>query len=80
MKSAVFSDVVQERMTAAGELVAPSTDEFITYTTGYYKTLAEITLMKSEMRDRGIKDFRVIAYHNGEEIPLSQVKSIPFAN
>ena len=49
---------------------------FIRYTAGYFKGFDKASVARNEIKDLGYRDAFVVAYFNGERIPLSQAKSM----
>lgn len=49
---------------------------FIRYTAGYFKGFDQARVARNEIRDLGYQDAFVVAYFNGERIPLSKAESM----
>ncbi len=49
-------------------------------TTDHFKTLADATSGYYEYRNRGFEDIRIVPFHKGQAILLSDVQNIPFVD
>lgn len=48
--------------------------------TGYFTTLADVKSEKRFYQKRGFETVRIVVFHNGEQITLSDVTSVPFVD
>lgn len=78
LTSAGVSETVSEAMTPE-QSITFFMPEF-QVSTGYFTSLADAEAEKKYYKNRGFETVQVVVFHNGEQIRLSDVTSIPFVD
>jgi len=78
LTSAGVSETVSNAMTPEQSMTFFMPDFQIA--TGYFTSLADAEAEKRYYKNRGFESVQVVAFHNGEQISLSDVASIPFVD